>query len=132
MAHSLHGQLFQNINSFDSHSFFSLYLSLPGSQELTLYAARNEYESFQVVINGPMNKVTASVKVPWTCGTKPCVVLHRAGYLNITTVSDCRGALGLWPDPLIPDVDVHFHAQRNGLPVDVPANDNRVIWVRKS
>ena len=55
--------------------------------------------------------------------------LYREGYQNITTPSNTEGGTGLWPDPLIPDVDETMNEKRNAFPFDVPSGENRVVWV---
>ncbi len=103
-----------------------------GQASLDLYAARNEYESFQVVLNGPFSGVTAQAdSLIGSGGTIPAsnIRLFRVDYLNITTASNYDGATGLWPDALIPDTDCFYNEKRNAFPFDVSANDNRVVWV---
>ena len=85
-----------------------------------VYAARNEYESFQVVVSlatgaaAPIVIESVVLRIP----TAPSVqtAFHREHYINITTLSNCEGAPGLWPDALIPDVDVFTNEKRNAFP----------------
>lgn len=100
-----------------------------------LHAARNEFEPFQVVVQagtGALSGVRAVASaLTGPAGTIPAgeVRLYRLGYLNLTTPSNVEGGTGLWPDPLIPDVDEVANEKRNAFPFDVPANENRVIFV---
>ena len=75
--------------------------------------------SFSVPLTGPNGAVI------------PCrnVTVYREGYYNVTTPSDLEGATGRWPDPLIPAVDPLLGQTRNAFPVDVPAGENRTLWV---
>lgn len=98
----------------------------PRSTTLSLFAARNEYESFQIVINGP-NTINNVHVTPLFKGYDP--IIYRQTYLNVTEVSDCYGKLGLWPDALVPDVDVFYHEKRNVFPLVVPKGQNKALWV---
>ncbi|HYT30810.1 MAG TPA: glycoside hydrolase domain-containing protein [Actinomycetota bacterium] len=107
-----------------------------GTGGANVTAARNEYESFQVVVSagtGPVTALRVSLASPLsgTGGTIPAgnVTIYREAYYDVTTVSDSEGALGRWPDALIPTVDPYFHETRNAFPIDVPAGENRVAWV---
>lgn len=97
-----------------------------------LYAARNEYESFQVVINGPMTGVvpTASALIG-ASGSLPASLTRfsQVRYLDISTPSNDEGMTGLVPDALVPQVDLYYGETRNAFPIDVPAGENRLIWV---
>jgi hypothetical protein len=96
-------------------------------------AAQNEFEAFQVVIIGPASGV--SVTPPTLIGPGGAAIpagevrLYREAYLNITTPSNLEGGTGPWPDALIPDIDEIANEKRNAFPFDVPAGENRVIWV---
>ncbi len=108
-----------------------------GSHRASIFAARNEFESFQVVVkapNAPVRALRASFSVPLT-GPGGAVIpsrnvtVYREGYYNVTTPSDLEGAVGRWPDPLIPAVDPLLGQTRNAFPVDVPVGENRTLWV---
>src|SRR6266850_3870458 len=98
-----------------------------------IHAARNEFEAFQLVVRGPATGV--SVSAPVLVGPGGAAIpgtgvrLYREAYQNITTPSNTEGATGLWPDALIPDVDETANEKRNAFPFDVPAGENRVVWV---
>jgi hypothetical protein len=117
------------------HQAIKIQLGAPyaGSASIHLCAARNEYESFQVVLDGPMAGVVAPSASALTgpAGTLPSTSMRfsRVGYLNITTTSNDEGMTGLVPDALIPDVDLYYGETRNAFPIDVPAGENRLIWV---
>lgn len=108
-----------------------------GTAGASLVAARNEFESFQVVVHAgavPLRNVTVSLAEPPAGPDGKAipaanVTVHRVGYLEVTTPSDPEGAPGPWPDPLIPAVDTLVGEARDAFPVDVPAGENRVAWV---
>lgn len=103
----------------------------------SLKAAHNEFESFQIVLRAgatAVSGVTARVSKPLTgpAGAKipdGNLVLYAARYYDVGTASNDEGAPGRWPDPLVPDVDTYFGEKRNAFPVDVAANETRVVWV---
>lgn len=103
-----------------------------GSDSFAMHAARNEYESFQVVLNGPMTGVSVTVSaLTGFTATIPAdsVRCSRVAYLNIIQTSNDEGLTGRVPDALIPDVDLYFGETRNAFPIDVPAGENRLVWV---
>lgn len=91
-----------------------------------VFMAQDEYESFQVVVYGPVDDVL-SLELDALHALEFRV--SRVGYLNIVNESDCYGSTGYHPDPLIPDVDDFFREKRNAFPFSVPAGENRVLWV---
>lgn len=104
-----------------------------GSPSIHLYAARNEYESFQVILSGPMTGVgvPSASALTGPAGTVSATSLRfsRVGYLDITTTSNDEGMTGLVPDALVPAVDLFYGETRNAFPIDVPTGENRLIWV---
>ena len=108
-----------------------------GARGARLVAARNEFESFQVVVDapdGPLAGVTVSLAAPLAGpggATLPTsnVTVYREAYYTVVTASDLQGAPGRWPDALIPAVDPLYGEPRDAFPVDVPAGENRVAWV---
>ncbi len=64
----------------------------------SLSAARNEFESFQIVVQGPATGVSVTGD-PFGWGT---TTLNRIDYYNATVASDLEGGTGLWPDIVIP------------------------------
>ncbi len=102
-----------------------------------LLAARNETESFQLVVRAGAAAVRG-VRVEVTqapagrTGTLPLesVRLHRAVSYDVAGVaSDSEGALGLVPDALIPQFDTIVGEERSAFPFDVEAGRNQVVWV---
>lgn len=107
-----------------------------GSASAGLVAARNEFESFQVVVRAGASSVTGvavSLAAPLSGprGSIPPsnVRIYREAYLDVAKRSDLEGDTGLWPDALIPAVDPIYGEARDAFPLDVPAGENRVAWV---
>ena len=57
------------------------------------------------------------------------VLVHRQHYINISIESNCAGALGRWPDALIPAVDPFDKQTRNAFPAAVAPATNQAFWV---
>jgi MYXO-CTERM domain-containing protein len=104
---------------------------------VALKAAKNEFESFQIVMKAgavDVADVSAKVSKGFTGpggATIPAknVVLYAERYYNVGTPSNDEGAAGDWPDPLVPDVDTYFSEKRNAFPLTVPKGETRVVWV---
>jgi hypothetical protein len=95
----------------------------------SISAARNEYESFQVVITGPATGVRATASALTGPGTVGGVRLYREALIDLASASAPDGGTGRWPDALVPDVDELVGEQRNAFPFDVPSGESRAIWV---
>jgi hypothetical protein len=93
--------------------------------EAHISAARNEFESFQVVVTGPARQVSARVSGLDGLEAK----LFRVDYLSLRQPSAVDGGTGRWPDALVPDVDDVVGEKRNAFPFDVAAGESRAIWV---
>jgi hypothetical protein len=113
---------------------------------VNLSAARNEFESFQVVIDtgaagAALNNLSLSASVltgPGPSIPATNVSLYREEYYTVVRPSD--GELGLspqctpssacrFPDALIPDRDPYYNEQRSAFPFSVPSGENRAVWV---
>ena len=102
----------------------------------TIKAARNEFESFQIVFTASSQVSGVSVKLAQVLtGPKGAkipaknVVLYREEYYFVKVASNSEGASGYWPDPLIPDVDTYVGEKRKAFPFTVPSGSSRVVWV---
>jgi hypothetical protein len=103
----------------------------------SIKAAKNEFEAFQIVLRaGGADVAAVSAKLATSLtgpGGKTIpnanVVLYAERYYDVGTASNDEGAPGLWPDPLVPDVDTYFGEKRNAFPITVTANETRVVWV---
>jgi hypothetical protein len=107
----------------------------PGDeQSIHIKAAKNEYEAFQVAVTAPEGLTTVKASVSHlTSGddiiSRENIRLYREAYLEVVKTSNTEGEVGPWPDTLIPDRDPYFNETRYAFPFDVPAGQNRVIWV---
>ncbi|MHB1843206.1 MAG: DUF4091 domain-containing protein [Deltaproteobacteria bacterium] len=106
----------------------------PGTQtEALLSGARNEFVEFQIAVEGPASAVSASTG-SLSDGAGDLIPagnirLYREGLIDVTTPSNVEGAVGQWPDPLIPAVDEFDGQARNAFPFDIPTGEARAIWV---
>ncbi|HEY3345920.1 MAG TPA: hypothetical protein VGJ97_13380, partial [Anaerolineaceae bacterium] len=86
--------------------------------EVKVYAARNEFEPFQVVVRpAASGNVTVSVDV---FGSGIATEIYQVKYVNIAQTSDSLGRTGPYPDPLWP--------LENGASVALPAGENAAFW----
>ena len=104
------------------------------STSVALEAAGNEFEAFHVVVNGGAGGAKAiSVSATTLAGpggaTISDVRVYREAWYNATTQSNLNGAVGRWPDAMIPAVDEIDNQVRNAFPYDVPANEQQPIFV---
>ncbi len=102
----------------------------------SIKAARNEFEAFQIVLRAgaaDVGQVSAKLAQPLqgAPGAIPAanVVLYAERYYDVGTASNDEGAPGLWPDPLVPDVDTFFGEKRNAFPMTIAAGQTGVVWV---
>jgi hypothetical protein len=114
---------------------------------IELFAARGEYEPFQIIIRAPegglrdVNVVIQDLTGPGNQKiSKKNIGLYREHYVYIGLGSrDWRGSnrpqgKGFYPEPLIPFVDPQTGrdlsgAQLKAVPFDLPAQKNQPIWV---
>ena len=96
---------------------------------ISLAAAKNEFEAFQVVVTGPATGVSASASELTGPGKIGAPKLFREELINVQNPSAADGATGRIPDALVPDVDDVVGEKRNAFPFDVPAGESRAIWV---
>ena len=96
---------------------------------ISLAAAKNEFEAFQVVVTGPATGVSASASELTGPGKIGAPKLFREELINVQNPSAADGATGRIPDALVPDVDEVVGEKRNAFPFDVPAGESRAIWV---
>jgi hypothetical protein len=105
------------------------------NSQLVLSAARNEFESFQVVIQGGSSGIKGVQAVASKLSgsgeefPEKNVRLFREALIMAPYASNLEGASGYWPDALVPDKDELVNEKRNAFPFDVPPNENRAIWV---
>ena len=107
-------------------------MALPSA---TLQAARNEFESFQIVVQPGATPATitdatlAGLTGPGNAIAGSNITIYKAGEYTVNIASDLEGATGRWFDALIPTVDPIYREARNAFPHVVQANENANIWV---
>lgn len=86
--------------------------------EVRVYAARNEFEPFQVVVKPAASQnVTVSIDA---FGSGIAAEIYQVKYITVTQVSDSLGRTGPYPDPLWPIA--------NGATVALTAGENTAFW----
>ena len=117
-------------------------------KDVHLYAARGEYESFQIAINTAKDDITiANVEVSRLNGSgdryisQDNITLYREHYVNVTKPSPTWGGnqikplgKGWYPDGLIPFVNPQtgaelVDAELDAVPVQLEPGKNQAIWV---
>lgn len=105
------------------------------STSARLTAARNEFESFQIVIRGDAEVSGIRAKASPLTGTGGATIpasnvrLYREAIINVSIPSGAIGARGRYPDGLIPDVDESDGQTRSAFPFNIPAGEARALWV---
>jgi len=103
------------------------------SATAVIAAAKNEFESFQVVVTGPATGVSMSLEGLGDANGHSIsgrdVTLYREALINVPQQTGGDGAAGIWPDALVPDVDPIVGEKRNAFPFDVPAGESRAVLV---
>ena len=106
------------------------------SSNMRLYAARNEFEPFQVVLRAGRegaDGVDASASNPVSAngavirGDSVAIYLER--YLDLRVASSVEGSAGEWPDPLVPRVDRYYGERRNAFPFRLRPERNQPLWI---
>lgn len=91
--------------------------------EVKVYAAKNEFEPFQVIVR-PASSGNVTVKIDGFQSAGITAEIYQVKYVNITQVSDSLGRTGPYPDPLWPIA--------NNASVAVTANQNTAFWISLS
>ena len=100
-------------------------------------AARNEFESFQVIVQAPVDQalddVRLDVSIPLESADADLpstnVTFYREHFYNAAQQSDLEGGAGYWPDALIPERDYFYDENRAAFPVDIAAGGRMVAWI---
>jgi hypothetical protein len=113
-----------------------------GADRARLAAAQNEYESFQVNVQGGpdgLGGVSVSLAGDLTGPDGASiaadkVAIYREAYYAVDADegkprSSGLGAEGRWPDALIPERDSFYHEDRSAFPYDVAPGDELTAWV---
>ena len=87
--------------------------------EIRVYAARNEFEPFQVVVR-PAASGPVTVEVG-DFGSGISAEIHQVKYVPIAQATDSLGRVGDYPDPLWP--------LENGASVSLTGGENTAFWI---
>ncbi len=111
---------------------------VPSAQanSVDLYAGRNEFESFQIVLRAGSTELSG-VDIDFSDFrtsqgaqiSKENVTVYLERFLNVSRPSMYDGGTGLWPDPLVPRIDRYAHEKRNAFPFNVQVGRNQPLWV---
>ena len=101
-----------------------------------LWAARNEFEPFQIVLRGEGQDLPGvDIEVTDLAGPKEIIsakdniTIYFEYYIRLKSPSSIEGAAGDWPDPLIPRIDRYTGEKRNAFPMRLAAGRNQAVWV---
>jgi hypothetical protein len=120
----------------------------PGSPAgiAALYAGRNEFEPFQLVLRADDQDV-ANIDIRISDLrtrqgaeiSRDNITVYSEQFLNITRSSmlgttglattGLGGATGLWPDALIPRIDRYANERRNAFPFTLRRGRNQPVWI---
>lgn len=111
---------------------------VPGAagKDVDLYAGRNEFEPFQIVLRGRSKDLTG-VDIEFSDLrtsegariSRKNVTVYLEAFVDLKRPSSSEGGVGLWPDPLIPRVDRYVNEARNAFPFTVRRDSNQPLWV---
>lgn len=101
-----------------------------------LFAARNEFEPFQLVLHSPAGDIdgvdvaTSDLAGPaGSIGARQNITIYRESWITIKRPSSREGAVGDWPDPLTPRIDRYAGEKRNAFPLRLLQGRNQPLWV---
>ena len=116
----------------------SLLIPVPSVQakSVDLYAGRNEFEPFQIVLRARSEGISG-VDIEFSdfrtaegaSIARKYVTVYLEAFVNLKRPSSIEGGDGLWPDPLIPRMDRYAHEARNAFPFAVQRGRNQPLWV---
>jgi len=86
--------------------------------EVKVYAARNEFEPFQIIVK-PTESTDATVAIG-DFGAGIEAEVYQVAYVHIEQATDNLGQVGDYPDPLWP--------LENGAEISLTANENTAFW----
>jgi hypothetical protein len=110
--------------------------SLPGSRVVSIEAARNEWEPYQIAFSGGFDGRMITGVVPGVLtGPGGATIdaahsfVHAERLITLPMPSNVEGDVGPWPDALVPVTDLLFGEARNAFPIMVPSFELRAVWV---
>ena len=97
---------------------------------LRLTAAGGECQGGQIIVRGPVKALrAAAAPLRGSARHTAAVSLSRVATILLVHPSGPDGAIGEWPDALIPERDVLYREERNAFPIDVAAGRAQAIFV---
>ena len=101
-----------------------------------LYAGRNEFEPFQIVLRGKAKDLPgvdiefSDLRTPGGAEiSRNNVTVYLEQFLNLDRPSSLEGAAGWWPDPLLPRTDRYANERRDAFPFTVLRGRSQPLWV---
>src|SRR5512140_2359356 len=91
---------------------------LRGDSAVRVSLAGGECEGAQLLVEPGTSGVTAKAEAPALGGRRLSAELFREEYVKVAVPSNADGAPGLWPDPLVPQVDAWTGEARRAFPAD--------------
>jgi hypothetical protein len=105
-------------------------------QNVVLQAARNEFESFQIVVRNDAAPVQdIDIEIGDFTGpfgsviSNSNVTIYFERMIHLARPSSIAGEKGEWPDPLVPRVDRYEHERRNVFPFTLPLGRSQPLWI---
>src|SRR5581483_8863054 len=101
-----------------------------------LFAARNEFESFQIVLRADAagaSDVDIDISdLRASHGreiSRNNITIYAERFIDLSRASASEGSAGEWPDPLVPRVDRYAGERRNAFPLTLDPARNQPVWV---
>jgi hypothetical protein len=104
--------------------------------DVRLFAARNEFEPFQIVLRAESQTIEdvdlqpSSLKGPaGAVIPEKNITIYLEKFIDLAKATPGGGATGEWPDALIPRVDRYAGEKRNAFPFRLQDRRNQPIWI---
>jgi len=101
-----------------------------------LFAARNEFEPFQIVLRAGGNDIRdVDFEISDLAGPHGAIIpkssttIYFERFIDVVRRSSVEGQPGEWPDPLVPRADNYFHERRNAFPFTLKRERNQPVWI---
>src|SRR5215831_3009647 len=108
----------------------------PPVHRADVYAARNEFEPFQIVLRARGSAVSnvnlESSDLRSRSGDvigKANITIYAEQFINVRRPSLASGDAGEWPDALVPQVDRYAHEKRNAFPLSLSPARDQAVWI---
>ncbi len=138
-APSVAGATSASVTAYDSLAVLRPDRPAPtgGSSQVTVSAAGNEVESFQILVRATSGAISGLRVGPGDSLTGPggatlpasSLTIYREAYYQVSQRSDAEGDTGSWPDALIPEKDDFYGEDRAAFPTDVASGGQLAAWI---